>query len=99
MRPLVISSIFSILSADKGLLVIPHARMKTKKDFAFQTLVPKLWNSLLLLLHTNDSVASFKKMPKCIYSDQQFGKNFVLFFLIQVCSFDCIFNICVKHLS
>lgn len=61
MRPLVISSIFSILSADKGLLVIPHARMKTKKDFAFQTLVPKLWNSLSLLLHTNDSVASFKK--------------------------------------
>lgn len=77
MRPLVISSIFSILSADQGLLVIPHARMKTKKDFAFQTLVPKLWNSLLLLLHTTDSVASFKKMPKCILSDQQFGKIFL----------------------
>lgn len=69
MRPLVISSIFSILSADKGLLVIPHARMKTKKDFAFQTLVPKLWNSLSLLLHTNDSVASFKK--KCLNASIQ----------------------------
>lgn len=81
MRPLVISSIFSILSADKGLLVIPHACMKTKKDFAFQTLVPKLWNSLSLLLHTTDSVASFKK--KCLNASIQIS-NLVKFLFCVV---------------
>ncbi|KAF7670195.1 hypothetical protein LDENG_00062480 [Lucifuga dentata] len=44
------SPIRAIRSSDKGLLMVPLTLLKTQGDCAFQTLAPKLWNSVPLTL-------------------------------------------------
>ncbi|KAF7650532.1 hypothetical protein LDENG_00124980 [Lucifuga dentata] len=53
--------------------MVPHTHLKTKSDCAFQTLAPKLWNSLLLTLHSVDSLDSFKRQLKTYLLRQAFG--------------------------
>ncbi|KAF7666068.1 hypothetical protein LDENG_00121230, partial [Lucifuga dentata] len=57
----------SLRSSNQGLLIIPHLRLKTKGDRAFEVAAPTaptLWNSLPPSLRSVDSVDSFKKEVK-----------------------------------
>ncbi|KAF7647787.1 hypothetical protein LDENG_00166430 [Lucifuga dentata] len=47
---------WSLRSSDQGLLSVPHSRLKTKGDHAFEVMTPKLWNSLPLDLKAVDTV-------------------------------------------
>ncbi|KAF7652870.1 hypothetical protein LDENG_00091120 [Lucifuga dentata] len=42
------TSSWTLRFSDKALLMVPHTRLKTQGDCAFQTLASKLWNSLSL---------------------------------------------------
>uniref|UniRef100_A0A669E4F5 Reverse transcriptase domain-containing protein n=1 Tax=Oreochromis niloticus TaxID=8128 RepID=A0A669E4F5_ORENI len=54
----------ALRSLDQRLLVVPRTRFKTRGDRAFQTVAPRLWNSLPLSLRCTDSIDSFKKQLK-----------------------------------
>lgn len=58
------SSSRALRSLDQRLLVVPRTRFKTRGDRAFQTVAPRLWNSLPLSLRCTDSIDSFKKQLK-----------------------------------
>uniref|UniRef100_A0A3P9C069 Reverse transcriptase domain-containing protein n=1 Tax=Maylandia zebra TaxID=106582 RepID=A0A3P9C069_9CICH len=59
-------------SQTQSLLVVPRTRLKTKGDRAFQSVAPRLWNSLPLHLCLLDSVDSFKKLLKTLLFKQAF---------------------------
>ncbi|KAF7659121.1 hypothetical protein LDENG_00002690, partial [Lucifuga dentata] len=54
----------SLRSSDQGLLFVPRSRHKTKGDYAFQVVAPKLWSSLPLDIRTVNIVDTFKKKIK-----------------------------------
>ncbi|KAF7649937.1 hypothetical protein LDENG_00133840, partial [Lucifuga dentata] len=54
----------TLRSSDQGLLIIPHSRLKTKGDRAFEVTAPALWNSLPPKLEIIVLVDSFKKQFK-----------------------------------
>ncbi|KAF7654698.1 hypothetical protein LDENG_00065990, partial [Lucifuga dentata] len=62
LRPYAMSR--SLRSSYQGLLSVPHSRLKSKADCAFEVIAPKLWNSLPLDLRAVDTVDIFKKKLK-----------------------------------
>ena len=56
-----------------NLLSVPHTRLKTRGDRAFEVVAPKLWNALPAPLWSGDSVNSFKKQVKTHLFRQVFG--------------------------
>lgn len=59
-------------SQTQSLLVAPRTRLKTKGGGAFQSVAPRLWNSLPLQLRLVDSVESFEKQLKTLLFKQAF---------------------------
>ena len=64
----------TLRSSDKGLLVIPVTKLKTKGDRAFAVVAPTLWNSLPLVVKNAESVDGFKNLLKT----HLFRKHFAL---------------------
>ena len=60
-------------SSDKGFLVIPATKRRTKGDRAFSFIAPTLWNELPLNLRNAESVDTFKKLLKTYLYRKHFG--------------------------
>ena len=54
----------ALRSTGQMLLVAPRAQFKPRGDRAFQAVAPRLWNSLPLSLHFNESINFFNKQLK-----------------------------------
>ncbi len=54
----------SLRSSDQGLLVLPHAQLRTKGDCAFEVVALTLWNALPIDIRSVVSVDTFKKQLK-----------------------------------
>lgn len=75
----------ALRSTDRGRLMNPGPRLKTKGDCAFQFLALKLWNSLPLTLCTVDSWRLLKGSYKLICSDRHMGSALCLICLLSFC--------------
>ncbi len=67
-------SLMSADHADKGLVVVPHTKLKTKGDTAFESAVPRLRTVLQEDLRAVASANVFKKQPKALLFRQAFAE-------------------------
>ena len=54
----------SLRSSNKGLLYVPHSRLKQRGDRAFAIAAPRLWNQLPLDIRSAPSISAFKSRLK-----------------------------------
>ena len=54
----------SLRSSNKGLLYVPHSRLKQRGDRAFAIAAPRLWNQLPLDIRSAPSISGFKSRLK-----------------------------------
>ncbi len=59
-------------SADLGLLIVPHTRLKTKGDRALASVAPRWWNALPKDLRAAPSIDIFKRQLKTLLFNQAF---------------------------
>ncbi len=62
----------SLRSSNQKLLFIPKMRRKCRRDRAFATIAPRLWNDLPIFIRMASSVAIFKSKLKTYLFDKAF---------------------------